>query len=117
MNYIFKNVTISKKFTGAFGLELKYSLSEKIKNELILLAQKYDIQKIILFGSRARCDNKPTSDIDLAVSGGDVEKFKCDIDDEIETLLMFDIVNLDELVQFELLDSINREGKVIYEKV
>lgn len=96
---------------------MEYSLSDKIINELILLAKKYDIQKLILFGSRARCDNKPTSDVDLAVSGGDVDRFKCDIDDEIETLLMFDIVSLDEPVQQELLNSINSEGIIIYEKV
>lgn len=98
-------------------MNFKYSLSDTIKNELILLAKKYDIQKIILFGSRARCDNKPTSDIDLAVSGGNVSRFRCDVDDETETLLMFDIVNLDEPVQQELLKSIEREGIVIYEKV
>lgn len=98
-------------------MRLKYSLSDKIKNELILLAQKCEIQRLILFGSRARCDNKPTSDIDLAVSGGDVSRFKCDVDDEIETLLMFDIVNLDEPVQHELLNSIKSEGIIIYEKV
>lgn len=98
-------------------MRLKYSLSDKIKNELILLAQKCEIQRLILFGSRARCDNKPISDIDLAVSGGDVNRFKCDIDDEIETLLMFDIINLDEPVQQELLNSIKSEGVIIYEKV
>ena len=30
---------------------------------------------------------------------------------------MFDVVNLDEPVQPELLDSIKREGIVLYEKV
>lgn len=98
-------------------MNFKYLLSDGIKDELILLAHKYDIQKIILFGSRARGDNKSVSDIDLAVSGGDIERFKCDVDDEIETLLMFDVVNLDEPVQSELLDSINKDGVIIYEKV
>ena len=98
-------------------MDCKYSLSEKVKKQLILLAEKYGVQKLILFGSRARCSNKPTSDIDLAVSGGDISRFRCDIDDEIETLLMFDVVNLDEPVQRELLDSIEKEGVIIYEKV
>ena len=30
---------------------------------------------------------------------------------------MFDVVNLDEPVQQELLDSIKREGVVLYEKI
>ena len=40
---------------------------EEIRN----LAQKYDIEKVILFGSRARGDFRRTSDIDIAVTGGD----------------------------------------------
>lgn len=35
---------------------------EEIRN----LAQKYDIEKVILFGSRARGDFRRTSDIDIA---------------------------------------------------
>ena len=38
---------------------------EEIRN----LAQKYDIEKVILFGSRARGDFRRTSDIDIAVTG------------------------------------------------
>lgn len=98
-------------------MDLKYSLPDKIENDLICLAKKHCIQKIILFGSRARGDNKPTSDIDLAVRGGAVDRFKSDVDEAIETLLMFDIVNLDEPVQRGLSESINKEGIVIYEKI
>ena len=44
---------------------------EEIRN----LAQKYDIEKVILFGSRARGDFRRTSDIDIAVTGGDFARF------------------------------------------
>ena len=81
------------------------------------LAQKHGVSRIILFGSRARGDYKRTSDIDLAVAGGDFERFVLDINEETSTLLGFDIVNLDREMQSELRDSITREGKVIYEKV
>ena len=37
---------------------------------------------IILFGTRARGDFKRTSDIDLAVSGGDFCRFALDVDEE-----------------------------------
>lgn len=81
------------------------------------LAQKYGINQVILFGSRARGDYKRVSDIDLAVSGGDFVRFALDVDEETSTLMMYDFVNLDGTVQEELRDSIQREGKVLYEKI
>lgn len=47
----------------------------EVLGEICDLAEKYHIQKVILFGSRARGDFKRTSDIDLAVEGGEVESF------------------------------------------
>lgn len=92
-------------------------LDSGIREEIIGLAQKYQIKKVILFGSRARGDNREKSDIDLAVSGGNVVEFRLDIDEEIRTLLMFDVVNLDGAVQKPLLEAIEKEGIVLYEKV
>lgn len=81
------------------------------------LAQKYKIKKVILFGSRARGDYKRTSDIDLAASGGDFNRFALDVDEETSTLLKYDIVNLDTAIQKELILSIEKEGKILYEKI
>ncbi len=92
------------------------NLDSHIREEIVALAQKYQIEKVILFGSRARGDNKERSDIDLAVSGGNIVEFRLDIDDEVRTLLMFDVVNLDGPVQKPLLKSIEEEGVVLYEK-
>ena len=85
--------------------------------EIIVLAKKYQIDKVILFGSRARGDFRRTSDIDLAVCGGDVVRFTLAVDEETSTLLQYDIVNLDGAVQPEHLESIKTEGKVLYEKI
>lgn len=41
-----------------------------------MLAEKYNIEKVILFGSRARGDYKRASDIDLAVQGGDISHLR-----------------------------------------
>lgn len=92
-------------------------LDMDIQNQIIVQAKKYQIEKVILFGSRARGDHRETSDIDLAVSGGDVTGFRLAVDDEVRTLLMFDVVNLDEPVQKPLLQSIESEGIILYEKV
>ena len=92
-------------------------IRQEVLNEICDLAEKYQIQKVILFGSRARGDFKRTSDIDLAVEGGEVESFALDIDEETSTLLQYDIVDLARKIQPELRESIEREGKILYEKV
>ena len=80
-------------------------------------AQKYGVDIVILFGSRARGDYKRVSDIDLAVKGGDLVRFALDVQEETSTLLKFDVVNLDGSIQEELRDSIEKEGKILYEKI
>lgn len=92
-------------------------IKKQVLDEILMAAEKNNIEKVILFGSRARGDYRKTSDIDLAVSGGHIAHFQADIEEEVSTLLSFDIVNMDGSVQEELVDSIKREGKVLYEKI
>lgn len=80
-------------------------------------AKKYQVKKVLLFGSRARGDFKRTSDIDLAVYGGKFERFALDVDEETETLLEFDIINMEAPMQRELREEIEREGVLLYEEV
>ena len=92
-------------------------IKREVLEQIITLAKECEIEKIILFGSRARGDFKQASDIDLAVSGGDVARFTADIEEKVSTLLFFDIVDLGASVQQALLDSITQEGKILYEKI
>ena len=92
-------------------------IKKQVLDEILMAAEKNNIEKVILFGSRARGDYRKTSDIDLAVSGGRIAHFQADIEEEVSTLLSFDIVNMDGSVHEELVDSIKREGKVLYEKI
>ena len=92
-------------------------ISDVVLQQIRSFAQKYQIERIILFGSRARGDFHRTSDIDLAVSGGDFANFSIDVDELTDTLLKYDFVNLDGAVQAELVESIQKEGVLIYEKV
>ena len=96
---------------------MDYSLSETLKVEIIDLALQCQLDKVILFGSRSRGDNRERSDIDLAIQGGDTVAFAASADEDIPTLLMFDVVDLDKPVQKELLEEIRKDGVVIYEKV
>ncbi len=92
---------------------IKSVVIKEIRN----FAQKYGVDTVILFGSRARGDYKRVSDIDLAVKGGDLARFALDVQEETSTLLKFDVVNLDGSIQEELRDSIEKEGKILYEKI
>ena len=58
-----------------------YQLDREIIAEIVSIAKVRRIKKLLLFGSRARGDNKEHSDIDLAVSGGDTLGFSLDVDE------------------------------------
>ena len=92
------------------------NLPNTICEGVVRLARKYGLSRVVLFGSRARGDSWERSDVDLAVAGGDVVRFSLDVDEELPTLLMFDVVNLDGPVQPELLEEIQRDGVLLYEK-
>lgn len=56
--------------------------------EIRKLAEAYEIEQALLFGSGASGDYW-ASDIDLAVSGGNIDKFSLDVKDTASTLLDF----------------------------
>ncbi|MBQ3441741.1 MAG: nucleotidyltransferase domain-containing protein [Selenomonadaceae bacterium] len=61
---------------------MSYNLDKEDEKRIIELAKKYRVEKVILFGSRARGNNRPDSDVDLALSGGNYFEFAFDFDDE-----------------------------------
>lgn len=85
--------------------------------EICQIAKRYDIKKVILFGSRARGNYHRASDIDLAVLGGNVARFADDVREDTSTLLQYDIIDLEQTLSEELLQSINKEGMIVYEKI
>lgn len=80
--------------------------------------KQYKADKIILYGSRARGDNRERSDIDIAVFGMPKENqtFFNEAIEQLPTLLVFDIVFITERTNKALLDNINRDGVVIMNK-
>ena len=95
---------------------MKYNLPDRVLREIFSFARKYSINKIVLFGSRARGTNTERSDIDIAVYGGDFDNFYWDVKEKTNSLLMFDIVQADSSVSNELKKEIQKDGVVIYEK-
>lgn len=82
------------------------------------IAEEEGVERLILFGSRARGTNLPKSDYDIAVSGcASFTRLATRFDEELWTLLDIDLVNLDSGISPALLKEIERDGRVIYEKV
>lgn len=95
---------------------MKYNLPDRVLKDIIAKAKEYGIERVILFGSRARGTNRERSDIDIAVSGGNFDAFYWDLNETAWTLLSFDIMELDKGISEELRKEIQRDGVVIYEK-
>lgn len=88
-----------------------------VMKEIQNFAQKYGVKQVILFGSRARGDYGRASDIDLAVLGGNIDAFTIAVKEETSTLLEFDVIDLSQQLQEGLLESVRKEGLIIYEEV
>lgn len=95
---------------------MKYNIPGRVLKDVSAFARAHDIEKITLFGSRARGTHTERSDIDLAVSGGDFDSFYWDVKEKTHSLLMFDLIDLDAGISAELRAEIKRDGVVIYEK-
>lgn len=95
------------------GTGIKTAVIQEIRE----IAKKHSVQKVILFGSRARGNYERASDIDLAVLGGNDILFALDVEEEVATPLKFDVINLNGNVQKELKQSIQTEGIVLYEEI
>lgn len=90
---------------------------EQILSELVDKCIVNGVTRVILFGSFAKGNASRGSDVDIAVDG-DFDYF--DLKDDIETidtLRTIDLVDLRTLRNKDLLEEIQRYGKVLYEKI
>ena len=90
-------------------------IKENVLESIRAVARRCGVSRVVLFGSRARGEHRPKSDVDLAVFGGDQVRF--DVEEEAPTLLSFDFVNMDDPVSQELKARVAQEGMVLYEEV
>ena len=81
------------------------------------LGARYGATKIVLFGSRARGDNHPRSDIDLAIYGMPERQQASFFEEELQTLLKFDLVHITQHTSPALLQNIQKDGVTLYEQV
>ena len=96
---------------------LKQETVEKIQNTFQSFPQ---VEKAILYGSRAKGNYKPTSDIDLTIVGKEINlTLLHKIEFQLDDLLLpytIDLSILHQISNPDLLDHINRIGKIFYEK-
>ncbi|HOJ86454.1 MAG: nucleotidyltransferase domain-containing protein [Elusimicrobiales bacterium] len=96
-------------------------MEEKISELKKFLIKTLNPNKIIIFGSRAKNENKKFSDIDICVVGSNkpdhtsVRKIKEEID-EILGIYSYDLIFWEDIDE-EFKKIINSTGKVIYDKI
>ena len=93
-----------------------YTLSE-IKTIVSRLAKQYGAERIYLFGSYARGDSTPASDIDLRIDKGSIRGFQLgglllDLEDSFG--IPVDLVPTSSLDQ-RFLDTIQKDEVLLYE--
>ena len=86
-----------------------------------VLSRHPEVERATLYGSRAKGNFKPGSDIDLTLSGtGLDERIRGRIDEELDDLLLpyqFDLSVFTSSTHADLIDRIRRVGMVFYERI
>ena len=85
-----------------------------------VLARFPEVEKALLYGSRARGNFKRGSDIDLTLLGAEVtQKILGEIQGELEDGLLpyrFDLSIFSQITQADIIEHIRRVGVIFYEK-
>ena len=102
--------------TNNFGLT-----SESIEWIFRVLRVFPEIEEAIIFGSRAKGNCKPGSDIDLAVKGNFqnynfVERIRNMLEEGLYLPYFFDVVEYNKISNPSLKEHIDRVGKLFYKK-
>jgi predicted nucleotidyltransferase len=99
----------------------KFGLSEETIQKIThVFAQYPSIEKVIIYGSRAKGNYKNGSDIDLTFIGNNISdkdwtNLYFDLDDLL-TPYTFDLSMFSTIENQALIDHIERIGKIFYEK-
>ena len=95
-------------------------MKDDVLCNIITVASQYNVEKVVLFGSRARGDHSETSDYDIAIFGNALSLMDqaslCSDMEEIHTLKKIDVVFVNKSPEDRLREKIENEGVVIYEQ-
>jgi len=108
--------TATWKVKSDFGLS-----SEVISRIREVFAENPAIEQVIIYGSRAKGNYRPASDIDLTVKGATVAWHDLQaIEQKIDDLLLpykVDLSLFEHIDNENLIDHIKKVGRVFYEKI
>jgi len=98
-----------------YGLE-----TETVEKIIGIFTQHEEVEAVVIYGSRAKGNNKPGSDIDLTLKGKGLNlKVLNQIGLDLDDLLLpytFDLSIYHHIEQPDLIDHILRVGKVFYRR-
>ena len=101
---------------------MNYGISQKSFNMIMETLKLYkEIEKVVIFGSRAMGNYKNGSDIDLAVFGKEVtdeiiNRLSIRLNEELPIPYYFDILHYETLSNEELKEHIETLGKIFYKR-
>jgi len=99
-----------------------YGLLEKDMDYILKALKQFDeIDRAILYGSRAMGNYKKGSDVDIAIQGEKItEKTIFELDDLLNEVYplpyFFDIIHFEKLTNQNLIEHIERCGKILYSR-
>ena len=101
--------------------EDKYGLRSKTIEQICAVLSSFpEVEKAILYGSRAKGNQKPSSDIDLSLYGDKLNlSIQQKIENELDDLLLpykFDLSIFHHISNEDLIDHIIRRGKEFYKR-
>lgn len=100
-------------------ISIKTGIPSNLLNEIIRIISKYkNVERAVIFGSRARGNFKKVSDIDICIFGDDMTHKEMNLMEfeikEIDTPLDFDVINFKSISKDELKKNILNDGVEIY---
>ncbi len=98
-----------------------FGLSESNIKIILEILRKYQlIEKVVIYGSRAKGNYKDGSDIDLVIFGNNLNNYLSKISSDFDDSLLpykIDLSIFSDINNESLRDHIKRVGKVFYKKV
>lgn len=95
-------------------------LSKVVEDKIKSVFERYiNIETAVLYGSRAMGSNRENSDIDITIKGNIEFSELLKIESQLDELLLpykIDLSVYNSLSNKELIDHINRAGKIFYKK-
>ena len=98
---------------------MRFGLRDDQIEEIVMVLRRFsDIESAKIFGSRARCDNKTASDIDIVLYGQLADStaisVKAILEEETSLPYYFDVVDIQRLINERLKTEIELQGQEFF---